>query len=111
MHCSAEDAAEGDPEHRNGAVECAENGAVHRAETGDIEKLDEENFPAWEGNVVDSIGRGNGGGDARCLGAENALHPRSASKISGNQDEEADAEKKSSVDVHRSQVMIIFSTV
>lgn len=87
---SAQDTAEGDPEHGDRTVQGAQDGSVHRAEPRNVQKLDQENLPRGQHHEVDPVGRGHGRRQSFVAGAEDPLHQLSVCEIPG--DEQGKAE-------------------
>ena len=80
-----EDASEGDPQKRHGAVGGTEHRTEDRAEACDIQQLDQENAPTRQGHVIHTVIKSFTGSFGRRINIDEPFQIASVGKIGGNQ--------------------------
>jgi len=89
-----ENASEGDPQKRHGAIGGTEHRTEDRAEARDIQQLDQEYAPTRQGHVIHTVIKSFTGSFGRRINIDEPFQIASVGKIGGNQ--QCKAHQKSS---------------
>ena len=93
MNGTGEDGAEGDPQEDDGAPESALQGTEDGAEAGNVQKLDHEQLPLGQNDVVHAVVDLDGRG-LPVIGAKGILHDLAVDEVPADQQRKTDQKAK-----------------